>query len=284
VNVNAMLVLETLGEKKQFMVLSTYGLRPIPDWAKAGMFDSATAAIENQIVLLGIQPVAQAIVRDLQSSDPNGLGNGILDQQFKNSVTYNGYIGQATALADQIVRPTAHQVALRLAAEWINRPWPYEITPPAVPVPPFRGIGPDERKRDYTVIAAARQTDATAPRLLLPTIFGTDNTLLVAYGQGETFNWMEFNSAYGGGERFDEVVVIPEITRIANRDTRFHDFVGAPRGWRVDSLGGWNWRTRLSLSDALYDALQLNDELRGYLNDAGISDPPSGALDEINLH
>jgi hypothetical protein len=278
-------VLETLGQKKQFLVLSTYGLRPIPAWAQPGMFDSATAAIENQIMLVSIQPVAQAIVQDLQNADPKNLGAGILDQQFKNTVTYNGYIGQATQIADAILRPTAHQVAMRLATEWVNRPWPYEITPPAVPVPPFRGINPDERRHDYTVLAAARQTDATAPHRLLPTIFGADSGQLAAYGQGETFNWMEFNASYGGGERFDEVVTIPEIVYRTGAFSTFHGFVGAPRGWRVDSLGGWNWRTRLSLSDTLYDALGLNDELREYLQDAGINQPSSGApLDEINLH
>ena len=73
---------------------------------------------------------------------------------------------------------------------------------------------------------------------------------------------MEFNASYGGGERFDEVVFEPEVTYRTGRDTRFHAFVGSPRGWRVDSIGGWNWRARLSLSDALYEALQVNDELR----------------------
>jgi len=276
-------VLETLGQNKQFMVLSTYGLRPIPDWAKPGMFDSAQAAIENQIMVASIQPAAQDIVQDLKNADPNRLGAGILDQTFRDSVLYNGYIGLATAIADSIIRPEAHAAALRLAAEWVNRPWPYEITPPAVPVPPFRGIGPDERKSDYSLLAAARQTDASAPRLLLPAIFGADRGKLAAYGQGEAFNWMEFNAAYGGGERFDEVVPIPETAYyIANQV--YHPFVGAPRGWRVGSLGGWNWRSRLSLSDTLYDALGRNDELREYLHDAGINNPGSGALDEINLH
>jgi hypothetical protein len=224
------------------------------------------------------------VVKDLQSQDPNGLGTGILDQQYKNSVTYAGYIGLATQIADQIVRPTAHQMALRLATEWVNRPWPYEMTPPEVAVPPYRGISPAERKREYTVLAAARQTEASAPRLVLPTILGWDTTKLVAYGQAEAFNWMEFNGSYGGGERFDEVVSIPEVTYRTGQYAVFHGFVGAPRGWRVDSVGGWEWRARLSLSDGLYEALMVNDEMRKYLEDGGVTNVSQGALDEVNLH
>ncbi len=284
VNVNCVNVLERLGMDKHFVVLSSYGLRPIPEWAKPGMYENVLATIESHILLVSIRPVINAIMADLRQNDPNGLGRGFLDVQHRNNALQNGYIGQATQIADQIVRPAAHQIALSLAAEWINRPWPYEITPPSQPVPPFRGISPADRMRDYSVIAAARQTDATAPRLLLTSYFGSDQNKIVAYGQGETFNWMEFNDNYGGNERYDVAVDIPEVTYLLGNFARFTNFVGSPRGWRVCTVGGWNWRARLSLADALYDALPLNDELRAYLQDAGISDPSRGALDEINLH
>ena len=55
--------------------------------------------------------------------------------------------------------------------------------------------------RCFSLLAAARETDDNGPRLLLPAIFGLAGTKLVAYGQAETFNWMEYNAAYGGSER-----------------------------------------------------------------------------------
>jgi hypothetical protein len=79
------------------------------------------------------------------------------------------------------------------------------------------------------------------------------------------------------------VISVPELVYRV-RTSRFSGFVGSPRGWRVGSLAGWSWRARLSYSDALYEALEVNQDLNAYLNDAGISSPSRGALDEINLH
>ncbi len=282
VNDQCVAVLEALGQKKQFLVLATYGLRPIPDWAKSGMFDNATIAIEDHLMSVSVRPIVDAIMRALLQQDPNGVRNVALDPAYIDYLASNAYSNQAVTQAMTLLRATAHTVALRLAAEWVNRPWPYEISPPNQPVPPFHGIGPDDRKLYYTVIAAARQTDATAPHVLLPRWFGSDKSKLIAYAQAESFNWMEFNDSYGGSERFDEVVYIPEVTYRTGANTSFNGFVGSPRGWRVDSIGGWN--NRLSLSDALYDALQTNTELQQYMSDAGVSNPDSGALDEINLH
>jgi hypothetical protein len=177
-------------------------------------------------------------------------------------------------VADAAVRPQAHLVAITIANEWLNRPWPYEITPPNLPVPPFRGLGRDDRQRYFSVIAAARQTDATAPRLLLPLIFGADTTKLVAYGQAEAFNWNEFNDTWGGDERVDQTNFTPWGGV----------FVCSPRAWRTATIGGWNWRSRLSLSDALAPALDSNEELLEYLHDAGISSPNEASLNEVNLH
>ena len=53
---------------------------------------------------------------------------------------------------------------------------------------------------------------------------------------------------------------------------------------RVASVGGWNWRSRLSLSDMLGAALQNNDELQAHLNDAGITFADSAAIDAMNVH
>ncbi len=148
-------------------------------------------------------------------------------------------------------------------------------------MPPFRGMGVNDRQQDFTVLAAARQTDQTAPRLLMGWLFGGDDTQLAAYAQAETFNWMEFNAQYGGTERFDEGVSIPEVNLTS---LGIHNFVGAPRGWRVGSIGGWNWRARLSLSDALYQATQTNDEFAQYLQSAGIQNFDQATINELNMH
>jgi hypothetical protein len=281
---HCMRILETLGSRKHFMVLSSYGLRPIPEWAKPGMYISVATKVAEHVTQINSSPVIAAIMQDLQTTDSRGVGTGILDANSKNWALHAAYIADATAAAHMIIRPTARVIAQHVAEEWVNRPWPYEIEPPAVPVPPFRGINPLDRKRDYTVLAGARSLESTAPKLMLSKIFGANNAPLTAYAQAETFNWMEFNSAYGGKERFDEIVSVSEVHYVNSQRYSFTNYVGSPRGWRVNSVGGWNWRTRLSLSDALYDGLQMNPELRQYLEDAGISNPSQGALDEVNLH
>ena len=195
-------VVQNLGISKQFMVLATYGLRQIPDWAKDGMFDSVQVTAEDYLVRTNMLRVINDILRS-------------------NAVSY----AVAAQIADSVIRPAAHNVALEIAKEWINRPWPYEIEPPTVPVPPARAASSDAttRQRYYSVLAAARETDAGGPRLMLANIFGTPTTKLVAYGQAETFNWMEYNASYGGSERFDQVVPTPW----ANNNALF---VGSPRG------------------------------------------------------
>ncbi len=289
VNNQAALVLETLGHNGQFMVLSTYGLRPLPVWAKAGMFDSAEATIEDHVMTISMASLVQTIAGGLANANPGGPGGGILDQ----TALFAAYSGQAAQVADAILRPAAHQIAVDIANEWVNRPWGYEITPPPVAVPPSLGVLPFERKLEFTVMAAARQTDASAPHLILPAIFGGDSTPLVAYSQGEMFNWMEFN-ATDGAQPYDQVNTVGEISyRVGNYT--FNNFVGSPRGWRMASMGGWEWRSRLSLSDAMdpfthpvtgvsYNMLQQNAELLQYFQDAGVTHGSSGALDELNLH
>jgi hypothetical protein len=181
----------------------------------------------------------------------------------------------AAAIAYQIVAPTAQQAAELIAEEYVARPWPYEITPSMLPVPPVRGITREDRQQYFSVIAAARQTEATAPRLLASWLFNPDSTQLISYAQAETYNWMEFNSSYGGGDRFDQVTPFPWGEG---------QFVGAPRCWRVCTIGGWNWRSRLSLSDALGPALERNGELARCFQDAGVNTAAPEELDAINLH
>jgi hypothetical protein len=169
-------------------------------------------------------------------------------------------------------------VSATIADEWVNRPWPYEIEPPKDSDPWPRGLGKEDRQQYFTVIAAARQADGSSARFLLPKIFGTPPKLM-AYAQAETFNWMEFHSSYGGTERFDQVSRIPY-----SEDSWASHLIPVPRCWRLSSRGGWSWQPRLSLSDALPKALELNPELETYLNDAGYSTSSPADLDAINLH
>jgi len=285
VNSASTTVLQTLGQKKQFLVLSTYNLSPIPQWAKANMWSSAELRIENQLTQQGMGDIAGALDTQISQRDPRGLGAGILDPTTKDNQLFAAYADQAAQIADGIIRPTAQTIAVEVANEWVNRPWAYEIAPPQDPVPPFRGVSPAERMREFTVVAGARQTDPSANHLLLTKFFGNPG-VIAAYAQAETFNWNEFNSGYGGGERIDQVADIPEIVYYVGgrRGLTYTAFTGEPRQWRVDSIGGWNWRARLSVSDALYQALPLNDELRSYMSGAGVKPTDSGALNAINLH
>ncbi|MGN6367688.1 MAG: Tad domain-containing protein [Phycisphaerae bacterium] len=165
-------VLQELGTTKCFMVLQTYKLYPIPDWARPGLTDSLTEAVSWEIFRrnsrlwpLGVQ-AAFAYINDPQQGYPV---NAIVDQMM-------------------------------------SRPWPYEKAPPDQPVPPSPGISKPDRINYFTILAAARSRDETTPRMLLPGIFGQGKKL-VAFAQAESFNWMEYNDYYGGyaTERFDEI-------------------------------------------------------------------------------
>ncbi len=286
INTNAALVLDNLGQGKQFMVLASYNLSPLPSWAVSGMQQSAESAVENQIMTVSARPIIRAITTSLSNSNPNNLASGVLDQTTRQAILTAGYADTAAAVADAILRPAAQQIAAEVAAEWITRPWAYEIAPPVSPAPPFHGIASPDRLAYFTVLAAAEQTPATAPRLMLTKLLGTDSNSLVAYAQAEAYNWNEFNTSGGGNDRYDQVVNIPEVVYQVGGITglTYSAFTGEPRGGRTASIGGWDWRSRLSLSDGLYPALQSNPDFNQMLQDAGMKEPDSGALDAINLH
>jgi hypothetical protein len=272
------LIARGMGISKQFVVLSTYGLRTIPAWAQEGMYNSVALTAEDQIVRMNLRPLANRVVNDLINTDPDGAGAGFLDPQIRRNALYGLYINRATAVADAIIRPAAAAAAREIAAEWVSRPWPYEITPPETPADRGRGVGKADRQNDFSVVAAARETPASAPRLLLPRVFGGDGTKVVAYGQGEAFNWMEFNAAYGRDEVMDQVVPSPW------GGGNVQAFVGSPRAWRVSTAGGWNWRSRLSVADMTGAAAQTDVDLQAYLRDGGVATLDSAAMDELNVH
>jgi hypothetical protein len=250
-------VLKQLGANKQFMVLATYRLRHIPDWAQAGMRTSAETAIRDRIVSQNIGPVGQNILSALIGADPSGAGGGFLDPTGRNTVLAARYSPQASQAAFAAINAVAADVAPQIAAEWVSRPWPYEITPPDTRVPPSQGIGKDDRQTYFTLITAARPTKDNLPRFILPKLTQTKPPELLAYAQAEAFNWMEFNEAYGGRERFDEVT--PD--RGGWSDARF---IGCPLPWRLSTIGGWDWNSRLAVSDALSASIDNNPELETF--------------------
>jgi hypothetical protein len=266
-------VLKRLGEDKQFMVLATYRLRPIPDWARGGMRTSAEVAIRDRIVSRNIGRVQRAILSALVNADPSGAGAGFLDPTGRNQVLSARYSQQASRAAFDAVNQTAARVAPLLAAEWISRPWPYEITPPEEFVPPSRGVGDDDRQTYFTLLAAARPTDALQPRFVLPAFTQSGDVELLAFAQAETFNWMEFHSSYGGSERFDEVSPDPNAY-----------FIGAPLPWRLSTIGGWSWQSRLAVGDALSASLTASPELQSFFTESAIPNNDPDAMETLTLH
>lgn len=273
-------VLKALGSGKGFMVLKSYKLRNLPDWAKDGMSASAEVSIRERIIAMNIGNVTQNVLNAMIKADPQGLGAAYLDPQAKLQVLGAAYSPGAAQIAQAIVRDVATRVAPLIAAEWVARPWPYEITPPEKAVPPARGIGKDDRQHYYTVLAAARTTSDSAPKPFLAAVF-TDSKNLVAYAQAEAFNWMEFSGSYGGADRYDEVSQLP-----SDRDWWGPHYIGVPRCWRLSTVGGWNWQSKLAMADALAPAMAVNQEFTGYFSDAGVTAGSAGSdvFTPVNLH
>ena len=270
-------VLKQLGTNKKFMVLATYRLRPIPDWAQAGMRTSAETAIRDRIVSQNIGPVGWSILNALIGADPSGAGDGFLDPTGKNTVLAARYSPQASQAAFDAVNAVAAQVAPVLAAEWVSRPWPYEITPPDTRIPPSVGMTKADRQTYFTLITAARPTADNSPRFILPKLTQTKPPKLLTYAQAESFNWMEFNDAYGGRERFDEVT--PDGGGWS--DARF---IGAPLPWRLSTIGGWNWNSRLAVSDALSTSRVNNPELETFFSEGGVTNNDPQSIQTLTLH
>lgn len=266
-------ILRQLGLSKQFMVVNSYRLRPIPAWAASGMRVSAQASIQDRIVQMNIGGVGRSVLNTLVADDPLGLGGGFLDPAARTQVLQAQYSSLASQIAFRIVTATAREVAPIIAAEWVSRPWAYELTPPEMSVPPSRGLSKQDRLDFYTLLTAARPTASTSPRLVLGQLLGMSNPSLLAYAQAETFNWMEYHDSYGGSERFDEVTYDPDSL-----------FVGAPNPWRLCTIGGWNWQPRLAVADGLAPALDNNPELNTFFTEGGVSGHDANDIDTITLH
>ena len=229
-----------LGETKAFMVLPTYNLYPIPPWARGQMRDSLIDAISWQIYR-------------------------------ENPVLWQ--IGPEAAFA-QIETP-----ATEIAAEMVDRPWPYEKAPPLNPVPPAAGITRQDRGL-YSAFAIIDSSRANGFKTLFPFLFGA-NQSLTTYAQSETFNWMEYNDNYGGyyTEKFDEVSL-----------NTFGSLLACPRAWRLSTVGGWNWQPRLSVADGLsgYADPKVSPNsaatVQELLGTAGVTNTDEPSISRINLH
>ncbi len=248
-------MLRELGNTPQIAFV-TYDRYPVPEWAKAGMYQDAYNYVYN----------------DVYGRNHNRLWwrryHEVLNQLLKQKVPQGQAVPQARAKADEfatrIATAGAIIIATDAATQWINRTWPYEMEPPQSPMPPAVGPKKEDRIQYLTLVGAAKTTDDTKVRITLPRLFNAaPDKPMVVFAQAENFNWMEFNGSYGAGDRYDR-----------------HD---PPAPWRVSTIGGWNWQSRLSLSDAIGPALENNPQLRSFFDDAGVRYDPE-VIDEITLH
>jgi hypothetical protein len=75
---------------------------------------------------------------------------------------------------------------------------------------------------------------------------------------------MEHAGGYGGSDRYDNRM--------------------PPRPWRVSTIGGWNWRPRLSLADGLSNARLNNPEFERYFRESGVMRHDADTMDILILH
>ncbi|QOV88400.1 pilus assembly protein TadG-related protein [Humisphaera borealis] len=270
---NRDLVLRLMGSDKHFMVLATYQLHHIPDWAIDGMRADVQRHVYNLIYSRSINPVTRRLQQEIYQWALGVLG-GSLPQGTPRSTINNRarqFAQQAAPPAAQnAVRRAAETVSREVAAEWIRRPWPYEIAPPTEEVPPARGLSDDERKKHFTSLAAALTTDQSSARTLLAKYFKTDSGPMVAFAQSEIFNWMEFQEGYGASDRYDRITFYGH-----------GDMGGSPRPWRLGSPGGWNWEPRLAHSDALAQAIADGEHFRGLFEKGGVNANGNSDSDSI---
>ena len=277
VEANRVYVLREIGQQKEFMILPTYSLRKIPDWAVEDMRQSVHDYVYRVVYDRSLGAVTRAARAKLKSwaknildSQPVPKGQG----RPNNTSAADQFANQnASQVAQYVVGMAAETIATEVAAEWVLRPWPFEITPPTKTAPPTPGLSDDDRKNYFTFLTAAQTNSDTAAKPMLPKSFTLNTKPLVAFAQGEDFNWMEFNGAYGSGDNYNK------ITSFGHGDMG-----GSPRPWRLSTIGGWNWQPRISLADALGQAMQDGPEFRSYLENGGVTGDDQDAIKTLTLH
>jgi hypothetical protein len=284
-------VLETMGTGKMFMTVAPYKLYPVPDWAADGLKQSAKQWIHGWIVGHDYNAVFDQVRSQLYAALGSGelTGTGFSDP---------GAAGSANALAgpitQQLLEQAAETIGTEAGNEWVSRPWPFELTPPTVTVPPTTGVGDADRLEFFSLIAAAAGIDnKTNPHnLFLNGIFKTGTIPTLTIAQAETYNWNEFSQSYGAAERFDQMTTSwhedwalenlnpnpisdadssSGVTSIAYYPTTLgwlpwgveyaRPIAGAPTPWRLSTTGGWNYQTRLAHIDGIDGAINQSDTL-----------------------
>ncbi len=315
VEANRALVLESIGQDKNFMVLKSYALRQIPDWAQSSMWDSARQYIYNDIYSRQLGGVTNQVQRQLAAWLFNqymqGAQNGGQAARQARAAARNQANADAASAAPQIaavvVANGADYISREVASEWITRPWPYEVDWPKATTPTVRGITDQDRLTYFTLLTAAQTGDQLQPSVFLPKLFPAQTNPLVAYAQAETFNIMEFNDPYAVAEVSAQAVPPPVQPPVVQQDPTdpnppppeptyggsYYDHVndyghgcvgGSPPPWRLSTHGGWNWHPRLAYSDGLGQAMDANSELQQYFNDSGLGSYDANTLPEINMH
>ncbi len=223
-----------IGRSKGFMVLHPYKLYPIPDWAKPGMEESLIESISWQTYR-------------------------------QNPPLWSLLPSTAFALIRRDVT--------EIAQEMVSRPWPYEKTPPTRPVPPAAGMSKSDRQQYFSIFAIYASGTNGSPKLMFPSMFDQTEPI-VAFAQGEAFNWMEYNDSYGGyyTEKFDEVSL-----------NTFNSLMACPRAWRLSTVGGWNWQPRLSVADSL-SRVQPGSPVQEQLKEGGVTNVNPTSISTITLH
>ncbi len=267
------IVLKQLGVDRPFYVMASYQLRPIPDWAKANLNVSAEAWIHNAIMENNLFRVTQAILNAIAGIDPQGLGGDFTDTTARDQFLRATYSEDASKAALRIVTDAADRVAPIIAAEYVNRPWPYEVAPASENGKVPQGLTDADRLNYFSLLVGAKNTDQTKVRLALSKIFSGALNPQVAFAQAETFNWNEYHENYGVSDHYDQVNFQADYVVTAS-----------PRCWRLSTVGGWSWNPRLSLSDGLSPALLNNPDFQQFFQDGGVTSHDPQAIKSLILH
>jgi hypothetical protein len=277
-------VLDALGESRQFLVLKSYALRPLPAWAVPGMQSSAAQYVYQTVYTRNLGLVTQALQNPIINAQRQQLinqfnqadGGAPIDPTTMGFLNFQAAQQAAPAIsafATAATRQGAALISTEVAAEWVRRPWPYEITPPDTDIGRHQGVLPVDRIGYFTLLAGAEGRQA--PSIMFPSVFSAprSGSMLIAYAQAEVFNANEFSPNWGGKERLD--VVTNHLTGAVT---------GSPSCWRVCTIGGWSYQPRLSNADALWPALSKNFEFLSYFQQAGLNPSDQASLNAINLH
>jgi hypothetical protein len=277
-------VLKEMGYTKGFMVLKPYALRPIPEWARASQQQSAYQTVYNDVYnrsLGGTQAGwnyyqwnTYTHWTGLYNTVYNDIVQDMLAQGASGTVAAQTANANAPLLARQICAAAAAIVAQDVANEWVSRPWPYEITPPANPSDEnCAGWLNVDRPQFFTLMVGATNTAENRPVFALPKFMGQGPATLATFAQAEAFNWMEYHPAYGAGDRYDLV------------SNYGHNVLsGSPAPWRLSTPGGWSWQPRLALSDQLPPSVNLNPDLHTQFEAGGVPGMDEAALKALILH